>query len=119
MLIMNRSSKLGRLIFAVVVAGLMTGACGRSPGVAGHWTGPLDLGSLGAQGKSMYAVLHVAFDIREEAGGLRATMSREDEDQPVQADRVAFKDGSLIVAIDRRKHKQVFDLNLSADGKEL
>jgi hypothetical protein len=63
--------------------------------------------------------MHIQFDIRAEAGGLKATMSREDENQPVPADKVEFKDGSLVVAYTRRKHKQLFELKLSADGKEL
>ena len=63
--------------------------------------------------------MHIQLDIRAESGGLGATMSREDENQPVHADRVEFNDGDLVVAIDKRKHKQLFELKLSADGKEL
>src|SRR5437879_5026762 len=99
---------------------LVTGACGKKAEVSGHWMGPLDVGPyVGVVGKPAETTFHIELDIRAETGGLRATMSREDEGQPVQADRVEFKDGGLVVAIDKRKHKQLFELKLSADGKEL
>ena len=99
---------------------LVTGACSKRAEVSGHWMGPIDFGPYaGKVGKPEETTMHIQLDIRAEPGGLRATMSREDEGQPVPADRVEFKDGALVVAIERRKHKQVFELKLSADGNEL
>ena len=107
-----------RLAFAIALA-LATGACGRKPDVSGHWMGPLDFGPYaGKFGKPKETTMHIQFDIRAETGGLRVTMSREDENQPVPADRVEFQNGELIVAIEKRRHKQYFDLKLSEDGKE-
>ena len=37
----------------------------------------------------------------------------------MNADRVVFEHVALVVAIERRVHKQLFELKLSPDGKEL
>src|SRR5262249_30000290 len=90
---------------------LVAGACGKRADVSGRWMGPLDLGPyVGKAGKPEETTMHIQLDIRAEPGGLRATMSREDETEPVPADSVEFKDGELVLALSRRKHKQLFDL---------
>src|SRR5438445_7096057 len=99
---------------------LLTGACAKKADVSGHWMGPIDFGPYaGKVGKPEETTMHIQLDIRAEPNGLRATMSREDEGQPVPADRVEFKDGTLVVALSRRRHTQLFELKLSADGQEL
>src|ERR1051325_7316168 len=93
---------------------LVTGACGKKAEVSGHWMGPVDFGPYaGVTDKPAETTMHIQLDIRSEPGGFRATISREDENQPVPADSVEFKDGGLVVALSSRKHKQLFDLKLS------
>jgi hypothetical protein len=111
-----------RLALSVCTAALVlyTGACGRKADVSGHWIGPIDFGPYaGVVGKPAETTMHIQLDIRAVSGGWTATMSREDEHEPVRADRVEFRDGELVVPLSRRRHKQVFYLKLSADGKEL
>src|SRR5215468_4924456 len=112
---MNSRLKVTLSVCSVALV-LLSGACGKKADVSGHWLAPLDLGPyFGKVGKPEETTIHIQFDIRSETGGLKVTMLREDENQPVQADRVEFKDGKLFVAIEKRKHKQYYDLRLSAD----
>jgi hypothetical protein len=116
---MNRTCIVARLACAVALA-LIMGACGRKADVTGNWMVPVDFGpSAGVFGKSAETTLHIGLDIRAESDGLRAIMSREDENQPVVADRVEQRGDQLVVTFQRRKHRQIFELKLSDDGREL
>jgi hypothetical protein len=108
------------LFFCSALVAVLAGACGKKADVSGHWMGPVDFGPYaGVTDKPAETTMHIQLDIRTGSGGISATMSREDENQPVQADSVEFKDGGLVVALSRRKHKQIFDLKLNGNGKEL